>query len=599
MSISAFPDIPLTVGYLDIEVYSGEQGMPDPEKDQVTCFCLWDGQQFISAILDDIDIYSRENDWAIAHFSSESQLLKFLDKVLYDRQLDIISGWNIPWDLEYLEKRTQKLGLRLYLDGTNQFDLLPAYRNLYRRRSYRLKDVVVDEGLSSEHEQKVNYGKLWKQDKPGLLERNKRHTQWVRDLDSKLHITDYYLQLRELAGLEELDTFYPSVLFETMLLRRSPWVLPSKGEYQKQPYEGALVTKPEAGVFKDVAVFDLSRFYPSVMIEEMLDPKILHEYRLQETDFSWDGYKKFALRYVEEGKPTILLSLVSEMIEERKKLQLSPEHEGKLAAIKATLNASYGVSAHTNFRLFTPEIPERVTEVAREILKELINRVEILGYKVIYADTDSIFLQLPKDTVVQAQEEINQILSELGDYEIKLEHYFSSILFSGAKKRYVGLSEDGELHTTGFEERRSDSSNFSKEIQREVIMMMLVDEKGRIIPYLMDKIARIKECKLRDIAITKTLSRDLDKYEKQEQNYIKACRDAKWMRIKAGDAVNVVPAKNYPYEVACFQDPEDLPRPIDINWDKVVQAQIEAKVRDLLPIVGLNFVETTGQGKLL
>lgn len=592
------PKIDLSVGYLDIEVYSGDQ-MPDADKDKITCVCLSDSEEYVSLILDDFDIVTNEDNWAVIHLRSEEKLLKLLVELLYDRNYDALTGWNIFWDKEYLEKRCYKYKLQLPLSGTCVFDLLQGYRTLYRRKSYRLKDIAMEEGLTEELEEKVNYGLLWEKDKPSLLVRNKRHTEWVVEIDKKLKIVDYYCELKELAGLEDLDSIYPSILFDTMLLRRTNWVLPSKSRKERESFEGALTLKPASGIMENVAVYDLSRFYPQIIVEECLDNKILYDFQyIYSGSLNWEEYKKFAKKYTEEGKPTLLLGLVKDMIEERKKLQASPEHKEKLAAIKGLLNASYGVSAHPNFRLFTPEIPERVAEVARNIITAISNEVENWGYKVIYLDTDSVFCQVPKEEVSILEDKINEALVKYGDYSVKTEHFFPKILFTGVKKRYVGMEEDGTLCTTGFEKVRSDSSEFTKEIQEEVMRMMLMDEVDNIIPYLKDKISGIRSCSLKEIAITKTLSRNLDGYEKHEQSYILAARQAK-LDVKAGDAVNIIPARNYPQGVAVFVDIADLPREIDVDWNKVVDKQIKMKVESLLPIVGLDFRMTLGQQKLL
>jgi len=572
--------------------FAGES-MPNPDKDPVTCVTISDGLFYVSAILDDV-YYS--SDEGIIHYDSEENLLKFISGFLREHSPDCLVGWNIEFDVDYLQKRCRKLKVDFSLDGTCAFDLLSGYKNLYRRKSYRLKDIVLDESLTNEVEEKVNYGQLWEQDKPRLLERNQRHTRWIVEIDQKLKIMDYYIELRELAGLEDMDNFYPSVLFDTILLRRTPWALPSKEHKEHKVYEGAYVQQPEAGIFENIAIFDLTRFYPSIILQEKLDPKILHEFLQISDKLDWESYKTFAEAYIAGDNSTLLLGLVEEMTEERMKLQASEEHKGKLAALKALLNASYGVSAHPNFRLYAPEIPARVTEIARNIIKALGREVEKWGYKVIYADTDSTFCSVPRNEVSELEKRINEYLSGFGDYSVKLENFATKLLFSGAKKRYFFVDDQGGLHTTGYEKVRSDASNFTKEIQEEVMRMMLTDKVDEIMPYLRDKIDKIKRCKLRDIATTKTLGKDLDEYTKHKQNYILA---AKELHFKQGEAVNIIPCHNYPYGVAVFRDEEDLKKKVEVDWDKVIQAQIQAKVQELLPLVNLEWREVVGQRRLL
>ena len=591
------PDVEIDIGYTDIEVYA-TNSMPNPDRDQITCIGFSDGKQYTTIILDDADFQSKDNGWAIIHLNSEEKCLECFCNLLEERNVDCLLGWNISWDLDYLEKRCNKYQLQLPMSGTCPFDLLWGYKRLYRRKSYRLKDIALDEGLTDTLEEKVNYAQLWEKDKSKLMTRNRRHVEWCVDLDKKLSIVPYYWELKELVGMENMDSFYPTVLFDTMLLRRATCVLPSKSSSkERHEYEGAFVMEPETGILESVAVFDLSKFYPTLIIQEKLDTVIVNEYRKHfgDTKIDWEQYRDFANVY--EG-PTLLLGLVENMIEQRKRLEKMPEHKGKLVAIKSLLNSAYGISAAPHFRLYEPCVPERVTELAREIIKFLIAEAQSSGYQVIYSDTDSIFCRVPKSEVPALEDALNQSLLKYGDYNIKFEHYFSKLLMAG-KKRYVGIMENGDLYIIGFEQRRSDSSEITKDLQEEVMRMMLADRVSEIVPYLKDRIESIKQCPLSKIAITKTLSRELSEYTKQEQSYILAIKQATWMKPGAGESVNLVPALNYPYGVLVYQDIEDLPYPVEIDWKTVIEKQVENKVRDLLPLVSLSWSEVEGQQRLL
>ena len=317
-------------------------------------------------------------------------------------------------------------------------------------------------------------------------------------------------------------------------------------------------------------------------------------------EIDWNEYSVFAYEYTKQGKPTIIIELVTNLIKERQKLEL--KHSEKIASIKGVLNSVYGILAYPNFRIYMREIPERITEIARNTIQALGDIVRKMGYSVVYADTDSLACQVPKEELSTTESRLNDILKkEFGDYSIKLDKYFTRMLFTNAKKKYVGSSEDGELHFTGFERIRSDSSNYTKEIQEMVMRMILTKRESEIIPYLKDKVENIKIVSLEDIAVSKTLSRELDEYTGNQQNYIKELREMK-LQVKEGDAVKIVPALNYKYGVCVFQDESDLPRKVEIDYKAVISKQIEAKVDELLPLVNLDFAMVAGlgqQGKLL
>ena len=586
----------LEFGYFDIEVFCHTHA-PIAEQDPITCLCISDGTEYVSYIVDDFDVTTSEGNWAVIHCSSEKMLLKQFTELLEERNYDVLTGWNVSFDKEYLEKRCWKHNLRLPISGSCIFDLWQAYKALYRRKSYRLKDIALYEGFTDKEEEKVDYGLMWEEDKPGLLERNRRHVQWLVDIDQKRRVLSYYWELREVCGLEGLDdTFYSTVMIDTLLLRDTKWVLPSKMKREHETYEGAFIMQPIAGIYQNVAAFDLTRFYPSIILSEKLDPIILHRYRQQYPgDIDWAQYKRFATGYLKSGGQTLMFDMVNRLVEKRKQLQAAG-HKEKLAAIKGVLNSAYGAFGHAGFRLYVREIPERITEVARNTIQQIATEVTDWGYRVLYADTDSNFIQVEPDELPSLTDKLSAYVASLGDYEIKLDHYFESIMFTTAKKRYAGL-ENGEVHTTGLDRVRSDSSEYTKEVQDTIIHMMLTDKVEQIIPYLQQMVRIIKTRGLDEIAITKSLGRELSEYDKGVQDYIKSARNLK-LDVRKGDALNIVHARNYAFGVAVYQDVADLPHRIEVDWKKIIDKQIRMKVEDLLPICGLSWEEVQGQRRL-
>ena len=159
------------------------------------------------------------------------------------------------------------------------------------------------------------------------------------------------------------------------------------------------------------------------------------------------------------------------------------------------------------------------------------------------------------------------------------------------------MTNEGELELTGFERIRTDSSNYTKEIQETVMRQILEGRQQEIMPYLMNKVKQIEQASLEDIAITKSLSKDLEEYTGTQQNYILAVKVAK-MGLKIGDFVRMVPAKNYPHGMAVFRDVADLKKPVQVDWNKVIELQIKNKVEDLLAVIGRQWEEVTGQGRM-
>lgn len=583
--------IDLETVFLDIECYSKPGETPDPAKDKITCI-TWGNKTggFATWVLDDVNLITNN----IMHFSDEAQMLTAFSNVFGEG--DLCCAWNSEFDISYLEKRCEHLKVPFSMNGVCEFDLLTSDRILHRRRSYRLKDVVVEEKIADFDEPSVDYAYMWDNERDKLIERNQRHVKWIAELDEKLQMSSYYLGLRELCGLEDLKSVtHNSVIIETLLMRNAQGPLPSHSDVQSVEFEGAWVMSPVAGLHENVAEVDMSKFYPSIILDEMLDPVILYHYRKSHPGkIIWPEYKKFAAEF--KGQ-TPALGLIKELIAERLKLEKS-EHREKLASIKGTLNSVYGVFGSSHFRLYYPEIAARITEVARNTIQAVKSEVELLGYKVVASDTDSLYCLVPKEKLEEFMVQLSAIVKKFGNFGMKLEHYYSRILFTGAKKRKAGIDENGKIHFTGFERVKSDSSKITKSIQETVLRMALEGRKDEIMPYLKTIIDSIKKAPLGDIAISKQLSRNPEEYSiSGMQNYIKTIRELK-MNIKAGDSVRIIPAKNFNFGVAVYQDESELTKKVDVDWDEIIRVQIRSKVEDILSVVGLQWEDNSGQVKL-
>lgn len=590
------PEIPISLvtAYLDIECYTKPNQTPNPVKDKITCITLGNLDGYATLVLDDVNLITEQDNSCILHFADEKDMLTCLSKIIYDT--DCVCAWNSEFDFGYLYDRCKALNVEFSLNGVCDFDLLMADRILHRRRSYKLKDVVLEEKLTDVLEENVDYAYMYDQEREKLIERNQKHVRWICELDAKLKMSEYYIGVKELAGLESLEgTTHNSVIIETMLLRRAQGALPTKQDRVSQTFEGAYVMQPQAGIYFGVAEADMSRFYPSVILSEMLDPIILWHYRKTHSgNINWIEYKKFASEY--KGN-VLILSLVTELIEERNRLEKSSEHKSKIANVKGVTNSLYGVFASPHFRLFDIDIAAKITETARDIIKSVQKQIEEKGYKVIYGDTDSSYCLVPKEKLPEFLTQLNEIVKTHGEYNMKLENYYTSMLFTGAKKRKAGIDDKGMLHFTGFERVKSDSSNITRRVQETVIRMALENRKNEIMPYIKKVIAEIKTAPVTDIAISKQLSKNLEEYTGPQINYIKELRDNE-LPVKAGDSVKIIPVKNSKTGVFVYLDDTDIPSNIQINFDEIIRIQIKSKVEDILEVCGLEFEDTSGQVKL-
>lgn len=166
-------------------------------------------------------------------------------------------------------------------------------------------------------------------------------------------------------------------------------------------------------------------------------------------------------------------------------------------------------------------VASAITFIVRSLLKYVKEGIEKKGYKVIYVDTDSIFL----DTKEDLKEELNNLINEWSlnifgkkEINIKFEHegYYEKLLLL-TKCRYIGYlkTDKGiEEEIKGVEAKRKDSTIYMKKFQRTLIDKILDKEpKDRIISWIKSKIANFKNLPLQDIAFPCKLARKIEDYK--------------------------------------------------------------------------------------
>ena len=161
------------------------------------------------------------------------------------------------------------------------------------------------------------------------------------------------------------------------------------------------------------------------------------------------------------------------MIKKSKKLYKSPQIqkilEGRQMAIKLFMNVMYGYTgASVHGRMPCCDIADSTVEIGKFILKKCIKLIEKSSAwrgKVIYGDTDSLFILLPGRSVEQANTIGYEICAEITKkLPFPMALKFEKVLcpFAGfSKKRYIGWkletkSERGSLLSKGIEVSRRD-----------------------------------------------------------------------------------------------------------------------------------------------
>ena len=370
--------------------------------------------------------------------------------------------------------------------------------------------------------------------------------------------------------------------------------------YEKEEkLKGAHVFKPPIGKFRNVAIFDMSRYYPSIIIAYDLSPEgkngILPE------------LCKFLMRLRDKYE--------KEMAEAERKYGIESEEyataKSKRNNVKYLLNAVFGYVIARSSRIYKKDIGEAVLKTARRGLYFIADYISKYGYKVLYGDTDSIMIQVKDlEEARKVEKLLNQALKAFCESDdvkpmlrLKFERFCKYIIFVGVKKRYAArvIVEGGEkvdyVLIKGFEFVRSDTSRVTRSLQKDIIHFILYDEEKKIVPYLRKIIHNIRTGRfsLEEIAIRKTMRRDLESYE-HEPDWIRGIKYAmKHLGIEfvQGDQIKILYVKRIngmpPTDIICFLDASQLPKGLVVDYDKIIEKTVKKKVEKFLKVVGLSW----------
>ena len=166
-------------------------------------------------------------------------------------------------------------------------------------------------------------------------------------------------------------------------------------------------------------------------------------------------------------------------------------------AVKVLMNAFYGVLASSFYRFTNPQIGASITAFARENIKSVISQLEADGVRVIYSDTDSIFLESPhkdKDGALKDGRGFAERFST-ANVNMELERIFRTFFSHGKKKRYAAKTAwplEDELVIRGYEFRRTDAFNLQSEAQKRVFDHVLENDIEGAVRLAKDLVAEIK-----------------------------------------------------------------------------------------------------------
>ncbi|WP_110138831.1 DNA-directed DNA polymerase I [Hyperthermus butylicus] len=405
--------------------------------------------------------------------------------------------------------------------------------------------------------------------------------------------------------------------------RRRGYLIPSRDEIIKlkgevksealikgKKYQGAIVLDPPSGVFFRVVVLDFASLYPSIIKKwnlsyETVNPVYCPGSKIVEVP---DVGHKVCM-----SNPGLTAQIVGLLRDYRVKIYKKKAKDKSLpedvrawydtvqAAMKVYINASYGVFGASSFPLYAPPVAESVTAIGRYTIKETVKKAAELGLRVLYGDTDSLFIWNPDE---EKLEELQKYVEENFGLDLEVDKVYKFVTFSGLKKNYIGAYEDGSVDVKGMVAKKRNTPEFLKKEFSEILNLLgsvnSPEEFVKVRNHIREKLRTVYtglrelDYNLDELAIRMALNKPLDAYTKNTPQHVKAARQLARMGVQVlpGDVISFVKVKGKE-----GVKPVQLARLAEVDVDKYVET-MKSVFEQFLAAINMSWDEVIGSSRL-
>ncbi|MBP1356983.1 MAG: type B DNA-directed DNA polymerase, partial [Sulfolobus sp.] len=446
------------------------------------------------------------NNVTVEEFKSEYDLLKRFLQIILNYPV-ILTFNGDDFDVPYIYFRALRLGFSpdelpfeikyretKYLAGIH----IDLYKFFFNRavRNYAFEGKYSEYNLDSVASALLGVSKIKIDTIVTFLTEEKLAEYNYRDAELTLDLTTFEKELTwklvilfarmSRMGIEELTRTEISTWIKNLYYwehRRRGLLIPLKEEIlaraaqtkssaiiKGKGYKGAVVIDPPAGIFFNIVVLDFASLYPSV----------IRNWNLSYETVDYEGCVKKeeirdetgeVLHFVCMDKPGITAVITGLLRDFRvkiykkkaKKADISPDlkayYDVVQRAMKVFINATYGVFGAENFPLYAPAMAESVTALGRFVITNTVKKAREMGLRVLYGDTDSLFLYNPP------KEKLDEVISwvkKTFKLDLEIDKVYKLVAFSGLKKNYLGVYSDGKVELKGMLAKKRNTPEFVK-----------------------------------------------------------------------------------------------------------------------------------------
>jgi DNA polymerase I len=634
----------LRIAAVDTEVYN-PHGMPEADKDPIIMISYADN-------------LGLKKVWSYRHttvpdfvevLKDEKEMIKKFVETIKAQEIDLIVSYNGDnFDFPYLKDRAAKykFEMELGIDGSTikmerrgmnngarvkgrpHVDLYPPCRQVFNISRYTLEDIYKElfgvEKLDVEVEHMAS---IW-DGKEGQPKLNELYEYSLSDAEATLRIAIALLPLqyelsritgqpiyecsRSTSGQRVEDLLVKTAHEKNILVPNRPSDRIAE-ERTRNPYEGAYVVEPEKGIHDNIALFDFRSLYPSIIISHNIDQATVdckccpgkEEHHQSPTGHFFCKKQRGFL-------PDTLEILVKRRMEVKKeaKAENDPEKKKlldvKQQALKILANSMYGYFGFARARWYSREGAEAIAAYGREYIHKTIEEAKHQGFKVVYGDTDSVYITKPSETdqkklMEDAKAFAKTINSQLPEaMELEFQGFYPRGIFI-TKKRYAVMDDKGNLTVKGLETKRRDWSEIAKKTQTDVLNALLQDkDPQKAADIVKEAVKKIKtgNVPLSDLSINTQITRGMGEYVNEGPHVLAAKKAMKehGYEYKQGTIMTYVITKKGTSISDKARIMEDV---VDGDYDQeyYIDNQVIPAVARILESLGYTEDELKGKGK--
>lgn len=592
---------------IDIEVFTPERDViPDPKtaKHQIIAVAFASNYD-----LNEIHILKRANlpdgvwegpkNVKIVFHDTEEDLIRYTFNVLF-REPFVITFNGDNFDMQYLYNRALKLGFNqdeipivlaknaTLLKTGIHFDLYPFFHN----RSiniYAFGGAYKESSLDAITMALLKKGKLTLEKDISKLSLLKLGSYCYNDAQITLELTTFnndltmnlIILLMRISKLpirdvnrQNISAWIRSMLYfehrvNNFLIPRHEDILAMKGEIttraiiKGKKYKGAIVVAPIEGIHFDVVVLDFASLYPSVIKTHNLSYETIRcthdecRNNIVPGTTHWVCNKKIGLTarlvgFLRDIRVKWFKGLAKDqnLSETEKQWYKAVER-----ALKVFINATYGVFGSENFELYCPPLAESTAALGRYAIQKAIEKSKELGVRVLYGDTDSVFLENP------TSKQINELKSwskqTLG-IDLDVDKIYRWVALSSRKKNYLGVFPDGTVDVKGLLGKKRNTPLFCQDAFLKMLDILKdvksIDDfefaKKKIFEIIRESYRKLetKKYSLKELAIRVQLTKPLRSYVKTTPQHVKAAKllASKGKDIAVGQIISYVKTTTQP-----------------------------------------------------